>query len=350
MQSKLAVVKRYFRFLFDLKSTQEDEELTYNEVKEGIVFKGKNLWLLAIAIVISCIGLNINSKSAVIGAMIISPLMGPIFGIAFSLGISDADLLKLSFRNALRIIIISLIFSTLYYLITPYSIPTDELLSFSKPTIFDVLLAFAGGIAGFIAISRHNGTQVLIGVAVATSCIPPLCTAGFGLATWQWQYLVGGLYTYLINALFICVGAYIIVRFLKFHKQSDAIVKNAHSWFGILTVITILPAIYLAYELASENVFKSKAQFFVNSEIDSKYHVVDTNIDSELQLIEVDITVENYDESLQKNIEKKLNDFKLQNAKIKVYQTIEAGNHNRNEFDSLRKEIEALKQQVKSDK
>lgn len=347
MQSKLAVVKRYFRLLFDLKSTQEDEKQTYDEVKEGIVFKGKNLWLLAIAIVISCIGLNINSKSAVIGAMIISPLMGPIFGIAFSLGISDVDLLKLSFRNALRIIVISLIFSTLYYLITPYSIPTDELLSFSKPTIFDVLLAFVGGIAGFIAISRHNGTQVLIGVAVATSCIPPLCTAGFGLATWQWQYLVGGLYTYVINALFICVGAYLMVRFLQFQKQSVANVKHVNSWFGVLSLITILPAIYLAYGLAKENVFKSKAEFFVNAEIDSKYHVVDTNIDSENQLIEVDITVENYDENLQKDIEKRLIDFKLKDAKIKIYQTVEAGKGNRKEFDALHQEIEALRQQLK---
>lgn len=348
MPNKLSVFKRYFRSFFDLKSSQEDEKKTYDEVEDGIVFKGKNLWLLAIAIVISCIGLNINSKSAVIGAMIISPLMGPIFGIAFSLGISDVELLKLSFRNAFRIIIISLIFSTLYYLITPYSIPTDELLSFSKPTIFDVLLAFAGGIAGFIAISRHQGTQVLIGVAVATSCIPPLCTAGFGLATWQWQYLVGGLYTYIINALFICVGAYLMVRYLNFSKHSDQHVKHINSWFGVLTVITILPAIYLAYELASENVFTSKAQYFVSTKIDSKYHVVDTNIDAKSKLIEVDITVENFDENLQKTFENELKNFKLNGAKIKIYQTIEAGKSNRKEFDDLHREIEELKQKLKN--
>jgi uncharacterized hydrophobic protein (TIGR00271 family) len=347
MHSKLSIFKRYFRFLFDLKSTQEDEALTYNEVKESIVFKGKNLWLLAIAIVISCVGLNINSKSAVIGAMIISPLMGPIFGIAFSLGISDVELLKLSFKNAFRIIVISLIFSTLYYLITPYSIPTDELLSFSKPTIFDVLLAFAGGIAGFIAISRHHGTQVLIGVAVATSCIPPLCTAGFGLATWQWQYLVGGLYTYVINALFICVGAYLIVRYLKFSQHSKEDVKHVTSWFGILTVIAILPAIYLAYELASENVFTNKAQYFVSTQIDSKYHVVDTNIDAKNRVIEVDVTVENYDKNLQLEVENKLKNFNLEDAKIKIYQTIEAGKGNRKEFDTLHEEIEELKRLLK---
>jgi len=345
MRNKFSVIKRYFRFLFDLKSTQEEEQLTYNEVKEGIVFKGKNLWLLAVAIVISCIGLNINSKSAVIGAMIISPLMGPVFGIAFSLGTSDSELLKLSFKNALRIVIISLIFSTLYYLITPYSIPTEELLSFSKPTIFDVLLAFAGGTVGFIAISRHQGTQVLIGVAVATSCIPPLCTAGFGLATWQWQYLVGGLYTYIINALFICIGAYLMVKYLRFEKQSNSSVKNINYWFVILTVITIIPAIYLAFDLAKSNIFITKAQYFVNKEIDEKYHILETNINADARLIEVDVTVSTFDKMLQKNTEKKLKDYQLKNATIKVYQTIEAQN-NREDIETLRNEIEILKSKM----
>ena len=349
MQNKVSVIKRYFRFLFDLKSTQEEEQLTYDEVKEGVVFKGKNLWLLAVAIVISCIGLNINSKSAVIGAMIISPLMGPVFGIAFSLGTSDTELLKLSFKNALRIVIISLIFSTLYYLITPYSLPTEELLSFSKPTIFDVLLAFAGGIVGFIAISRHQGTQVLIGVAVATSCIPPLCTAGFGFATWQWQYLVGGLYTYIINALFICIGAYIMVTYLKFEKQSDTTVKNINYWFVLLILITIIPAIYLAIDLAKSNIFLTKAQYFVNKEIDERYHVVETNIDTDKRLIEVDITVPTFDEMLQKNTENKLKSYQLINATIKVFQTIEAQNNNREEIEILRNEIELLKKEIKKD-
>jgi uncharacterized membrane protein len=273
--------------------------------------------------------------------------MGPVFGIAFSLGTSDSELLKLSFKNALRIVIISLIFSTLYYLITPYSIPTEELLSFSKPTIFDVLLAFAGGTVGFIAISRHQGTQVLIGVAVATSCIPPLCTAGFGLATWQWQYLVGGLYTYIINALFICIGAYLMVKYLRFEKQSNSSVKNINYWFVILTVITIIPAIYLAFDLAKSNIFLTKAQYFVNKEIDEKYHILESNINAEARLIEVDVTVSTFDKMLQKNTEKKLKDYQLKNATIKVYQTIEARN-NREDFETLRNELEILKREIKN--
>ena len=139
MVTKIQIIKRYFRSLFDLKASQEDEAETYQEVKEGVIFKGKNLWLLAFAIFISCVGLNINSKAAVIGAMIISPLMGPIFAIGFSLGVSGLDLLKLSIQNDNRIVLISLFVATIYYLITPYAITTDELLSFSHPTIFDVL-------------------------------------------------------------------------------------------------------------------------------------------------------------------------------------------------------------------
>lgn len=346
MITKIQIIKRYFRSLFDLKGSQEDELETDREVREGVIFKGKNLWLLAFAIFISCIGLNINSKAAVIGAMIISPLMGPIFGIGFSLGVSDLDLLKVSIQNALRIVLISLVVATIYYLITPYAIATDELLSFSHPTIFDVLLAFIGGMAGFIAISRHNGTQVLIGVAVATSCIPPLCTASFGLATLQWEYFVGGLYTYLINALFICVGSYIIVKYLKFSPHSKQNVKNVTSWFGVLIFLAIIPAMYLAYNFAVVNIFTSKATQFVTNEIDSKYHVVQTKIDFKNKLIEVDVTVEKYDNQLQNLIEKRLQETDLKDSKIKIYQTIEAGKSNREELDKLNTEIELLRYEI----
>jgi uncharacterized hydrophobic protein (TIGR00271 family) len=346
MITRIQIIKRYFRSLFDLKGSQEDEVETDREVREGVIFKGKNLWLLAFAIFISCIGLNINSKAAVIGAMIISPLMGPIFGIGFSLGVSDLDLLKVSIQNALRIVLISLVVATIYYLITPYAIATDELLSFSHPTIFDVLLAFLGGMAGFIAISRHNGTQVLIGVAVATSCIPPLCTASFGLATLQWEYFVGGLYTYFINALFICVGAYLIVKYLKFAPHSNTNVKHVNSWFGILIFLAVIPAMYLAYNFAIVNIFTSKANQFVTNEIDSKYHVVQTKIDFKNKLIEVDVTVEKYDKQLQNLIEKQLQETDLKDSKIRIYQTIEAGKSNREELDKLNNELQLLKSEI----
>lgn len=344
MITKLQLIKRYLRALFDLKSTQEEESITNEEVYEGILFKGKNLWLLGFAIIISCIGLNINSKTAIIGAMIISPLMGPVFGIGFSLAVADIEMLKISVKSVFRIIIISLFFSTLYYLLNPYSLATDELLSFSNPTIFDVVLAFVGGMAGFLAITRNNGTQVLIGVAVATSCIPPLCTAGYGFATFQWQYLLGGIYTYFINALFIGIGCYIMAKFLDFKKHSSTRVKNLHFWVYFLGSLTILPAAYLAYDFATENIFQSKAQYFIKDYFDKDYHIIHSQINSEDKTVKVDILVKNFHSDLQADVNKNLANYGLTDAKVIIYQTAEASANNKQEIEKLSQEIQKLKQ------
>jgi uncharacterized hydrophobic protein (TIGR00271 family) len=335
MTSNLAVIRRYLRTILNLKTDQEAEQVTHDEIKSGAIFKGTNFWIMAFAIFIACIGLNINSKAAVIGAMIISPLMGPIFGIGFSLGTSNSNLLKLSVRNVLRIVIISILCSTLYYLLSPYHIATDELLSFSKPTIFDIFLAFIGGMAGMIAISRHDGNRVLVGIAVATACIPPLCTAGFGIATVQWEYILGGLYTYFINALFICLGCYMITRYLKFARFSNNNIKHVNSYFGVLAVIAIIPALYLAYNLWIVNVYNDKVKYFVANEIH-------TSIDAETKTLTIDVVVDEYEENLSKSIELKLKKHDLPDTKIKVFQTIKAIN-NRSEIQVLQKQLDELK-------
>lgn len=345
MTSNLAVIKRYLKTVLNLKTDQEAEQITYDEIKSGVVFKGTNLWIMAFAIFMACIGLNINSKAAVIGAMIISPLMGPIFGIGFSLGTSNTTLLKLSLRNVFRIVIISILCSTLYYLLSPYHIATDELLSFSKPTIFDIFLAFIGGMAGMIAISRHDGNRVLVGIAVATACIPPLCTAGFGIATLQWEYILGGLYTYFINALFICLGCYIITRYLKFARFSESNIKHINSYFGVLAFITIIPALYLAYNLWMVNVYNDKIKYFVTNEIEQTHHVIHTAIDVENKTLTIDVVVDEYEEDLTKSIENKLVKHDLKDTKVKVFQTIKAIN-NRSEIQVLQKQLDELKAQL----
>ncbi len=345
MTSNLAIIKRYLKTILNLKTDQEAEQITYNEIKAGVLFKGTNFWIMAFAIFIACIGLNINSKAAVIGAMIISPLMGPIFGIGFSLGTSNSSLLKLSLKNVFRIVIISILCSTLYYLLSPYHIATDELLSFSKPTIFDIFLAFIGGMAGMIAISRHDGNRVLVGIAVATACIPPLCTAGYGIATLQWQYILGGLYTYFINALFICLGCYLITRYLKFAKFSDNKIKHINSSFGFLAFIAIIPALYLAYNLWVVNVYKDKVNYFVVNEIEKSYHVIKTSTNTETKTIVIDLIVNKYEENLSNIISSKLKKYDLENSKIEVFQTLKAVN-NQSEIQVLRKQIEQLQEEV----
>lgn len=345
MTSNIAVIKRYIKTVLNLKIDQEAEQITYEEIKSGVTFKGTNLWIMAFAIFISCIGLNINSKAAVIGAMIISPLMGPIFGIGFSLGTSNTSLLKLSLRNVFRIVLVSILCSTMYYLLSPYHIATDELLSFSKPTIFDILLAFMGGMAGMIAISRHDGNRVLVGIAVATACIPPLCTAGFGIATLQWQYILGGLYTYFINALFICLGCYLITRYLKFAKFSTNNIAHINKYFGVLSLIAIIPAIYLAYNLWSVNVYNDKIEYFVHNEIENSYHVTHTNSNPETKTITIDIIVDEYQENLDKIIISKLKKYNLKDSKVVVYQTLKAKDNN-SEIESLQKQLVEIKKEL----
>ena len=345
MTSNIQVIKRYLKTVLNLKTDQEAEKITFEEIKSGIVFKGTNFWIMAFAIFISCIGLNINSKAAVIGAMIISPLMGPIFGIGFSLGTSNTSLLKLGLKNVFRIVFTSILCSTLYYLLSPYHIATDELLSFSKPTIFDIFLAFIGGMAGMIAISRHDGNRVLVGIAVATACIPPLCTAGYGIATWQWEYILGGLYTYFINALFICLGCYVITRYLKFTRFSTQNIKHINSYFGILAFIAIIPALYLAYNLWTVNVYKHKVNYFVTNEIEKSYHVIKTATNTTTKTITIDVIVNEFEENLNTKITSKLKKYDLENSKIEVFQTLKAIN-NRSEIQDLQKQIDKLKEQI----
>ena len=345
MTSNIQVIKRYLKTVLNLKTDQEAEKITFEEIKSGIVFKGTNFWIMAFAIFISCIGLNINSKAAVIGAMIISPLMGPIFGIGFSLGTSNTSLLKLGLKNVFRIVFTSILCSTLYYLLSPYHIATDELLSFSKPTIFDIFLAFIGGMAGMIAISRHDGNRVLVGIAVATACIPPLCTAGYGIATWQWEYILGGLYTYFINALFICLGCYVITRYLKFTRFSTQNIKHINSYFGILAFIAIIPALYLAYNLWTVNVYKDKVNYFVTNEIEKSYHVIKTATNTTTKTITIDVIVNEFEENLNTKITSKLKKYDLENSKIEVFQTLKAIN-NRSEIQDLQKQIDKLKEQI----
>lgn len=231
-----------FRRAFRLPK-EEDEELTFKEIEEGIYFRGHNLWLLVLSMAIACIGLNINSSAAVIGAMLISPLMGPIVGIAFGFSIGNRHLLKLGFMNWALMILVALCSSTLYFFISPFHAETSQLEGFKTATVFDCFLAFFGGLAWFLGIIRKEAIKVIAGVAVSTACIPPLCTAGFGIATGNWDYFLGGFYFYLINCFFIAVGTWVLSIILGYQKYY--LEKNQQSNRKISVLISILSAIIL---------------------------------------------------------------------------------------------------------
>lgn len=254
---------------FKLGSEKENMETVITNVSSGVVFRGTNLWILIFAIFIASLGLNINSTAVIIGAMLISPLMGPIMGVGLSMGINDLHLLRRSISNYLIATVAALTTSTLFFLISPLNDAHSEILARTSPTIYDVLIALFGGFAGIMATSSKYKGNVIPGVAIATALMPPLCTAGYGIATFQLRFFFGAFYLYIINTVFIALATLLIVRLLHIpHKhlqtKRQEIVAQRVIWLVVL--ITILPSIYLGYDLVERNRFIKKANLFITNE------------------------------------------------------------------------------------
>jgi uncharacterized hydrophobic protein (TIGR00271 family) len=277
---RIKVIKRYLRSQFILIKEEENEE-TYAEIMEGARLKGYNFWILGFAMIIACVGLNVDSTSAVIGAMLISPLMGPIVALAFGIAVNNQDFKRQGIRNWLMMTGVSLFSSVLFFIISPFDNNTNALLSFQKATIFDIILAFFGGMAGFIGIIKKEGTKVIAGVAVATACMPPLCTAGYGIANWDYAYFIGGLYFYLINCLFIGLATFLTARFAGYHKNVPLEKPRTTTlwiWY-IFIILMILPSVYIAFTKWQDAQVKSKPEKTEQARIDAleeKVRVLDS--------------------------------------------------------------------------
>lgn len=259
----------FFRERFNLDEDKADERQTIASIERNIHFKGTNLWTLIFAIFIASIGLNVNSTAVIIGAMLVSPLMGPIMGVGLGIGIYDFALIKRGIKNLMVMSVISIITSTVYFLITPIHEARSELLARTTPSLWDVFIAFFGGLAGIVAGTRREKGNVIPGVAIATALMPPLCTAGFGLATGKWFYFLGALYLYFINSIFICLATYLIVRYLKFHRTEFATVshqKRITRYIWLIVAVTVLPSIYLAWRIVQRTIFEESAKNFVQAE------------------------------------------------------------------------------------
>lgn len=243
-----------------------DTEAAEKSIRGNIYFRGPNAWILAFATIIASVGLNVNSIPVIIGAMLISPLMGPIFGIGLGLGVNDMELVKLSGKNLLIMVIISLAAAFLYFLITPLSLsnPT-ELLARTNPTIYDVLIALFGGFAGILEQCRKEKGTVFSGVAIATALMPPLCTAGFGLASGHFNYFIGALYLFVINCLFIMLATYLSVKYFNFRQteyQDQALGQKTKRISSVLILLFIVPSIWSAFTLIRQNNFEENATAF----------------------------------------------------------------------------------------
>jgi len=260
---------KIFNFI-NLHSGEEQKDKVLENVTSNISFRGSNLWILACAIIIASIGLNVNSTAVIIGAMLISPLMGPIVGAGFALGTYNFPLLKKSFKNLLIATVVSLLVSALYFYISPFKDVQSELLARTSPNIYDVLIAFFGGLVGVIAITRVEKGNPIPGVAIATALMPPLCTAGFGLATFNFSYFFGAFYLYTINCFFICIATFLVVKFLKYPSSivDSKYEKRIRYSISLLIVIMIVPSSYLAYNLYQEKKFTKTADFFLQQEFE----------------------------------------------------------------------------------
>lgn len=243
-----------------------DTDAAERSIRNNIEFKGPNAWILAVAVIIASVGLNVNSIPVVIGAMLISPLMGPIFGIGLGLGVNDIQLMKSSGKNLFVMVSISLIVAFLYFLITPLSLsnPT-ELLARTSPTFYDVLIALFGGLAGILEQCRKDKGTVFSGVAIATALMPPLCTAGYGLASGNFTYFLGAIYLFVINCTFIMLATYAGVKYFRFRPteyNDETIGRKTKRITSALIIIFIIPSIWSAVLLIQQNNFDVNARAF----------------------------------------------------------------------------------------
>jgi uncharacterized hydrophobic protein (TIGR00271 family) len=269
------MINSFFNFI-NLHNGEEKKEKVLENVISNISFRGSNLWILACAIIIASIGLNVNSTAVIIGAMLISPLMGPIVGAGFALGTYNFPLLKKSIKNLFIATIVSLTVSSIYFYISPFKDVQSELLARTSPNIYDVMIAFFGGLVGIIAITRVEKGNPIPGVAIATALMPPLCTAGFGLATSNFSYFFGAFYLYIINCFFICIATFFVVKYLKYPSVIIDSKYEKRIRYGItaLILVMIVPSFYLAYNLFNEKQFIRTAEQFIQKEFDNKGYTI----------------------------------------------------------------------------
>jgi len=320
------LIKGFIEKYLDLNKNKEDEQLTVETIRNGVEFKGANLWILIFATFIASLGLNVNSTAVIIGAMLISPLMGPIMGVGLAIGQNDFELLKRSLKNYLVATLFSVITATLYFSFTPLNEVQSELLARTSPTIYDVFIALFGGMAGIVALSTKEKGNVIPGVAIATALMPPLCTAGFGLATGNLLYFLGAFYLYFINSVFISLATVIGVRVMHFQlkafvdKEREKMVKR---YIVLIALGTMVPAVYLTYGIVKETFYQSGANHFISKEMDfPDTQVLDRKVSYDTKEIRVVLIGKEVPEDRIVEARSKLKDYKLHNTKLVVFQGV----------------------------
>ncbi|MDP2077083.1 MAG: TIGR00341 family protein [Sulfuricurvum sp.] len=360
-------LKEMIRDRLSLTEDKADDDLIDERIRGDVSMKGANLWILMFAILVASVGLNVNSTAVIIGAMLISPLMGPIMGIGYGAGINDFVLIRSAFKNLAIATLIALLTSTIYFLLSPLDVARSELLARTTPTVWDVMIGLFGGLAGIVAVTRKEKTNVIPGVAIATALMPPLCTAGFGLATGHWSYFFGAFYLYTINFVFIALASFMIVRVFNLNEKKyvdPEIAKKAQRYIALVVILTVLPSSYLAYQLVGNEMFKAKANTFVTNQLRFKNtDVAQVKIDTKTHMIKVFLIGDHVPQKQLDHLTLTLSNSGLENAKLKIYQngeredvdvtTLKADiiadlyENTKTDLENKAKEVEKLKEQIR---
>ena len=328
-EKSVFVFKSFIEEYLDVRRDKSDESEAVKSIREGVEMKGATIWILIAAILLASLGLNVNSTAVIIGAMLISPLMGPIMGVGLAIGLGDFDLMKRSFKNYLVVTLFSVVTATLFFLISPsVSDGQSELLARTSPTIYDVFIALFGGAAGFIALSTTKKGSVIPGVAIATALMPPLCTAGFGLATGNLIYFLGAFYLYFINSVFICVATYLGTRVMRFSrlqyvdKEREKKVRKYIVW---VVVLTMIPALYLTYGILNDTIYEGSVNRFVNEQLSfDNAQVVDKKVEKRdgMKELRVVLVGREVPDSTIILAQRRMIDYKLGDTKLVVLQGV----------------------------
>jgi uncharacterized hydrophobic protein (TIGR00271 family) len=319
-------VAPFLKKLFNLREGSEDKAVIVENIKDDADFSSARFWTLVFAIGVCSVGLNINSIPLVIGAMLISPLMGPIVSIGLALSINDWGLMRRSLRNLATLTVISIGISALYFALSPITNAQSELLSRIQPTIFDVVVAIFGGMAGFISISRARYNNAIPGVAIATALMPPLCTVGYGIATFQTNFIFGAFYLFLINCIFICLSALVVASYLKLPKKeysTEAKKVRVNRIITVIVAVIVTPAVFFAFNFVGKNQFEQDAARYVKEVFEDKGSVVvykNFTYSTTDKKIELAFLSESFDESEVSRFEAMLFNYDLINTELVIRQ------------------------------
>jgi uncharacterized hydrophobic protein (TIGR00271 family) len=310
------------RKLFDLRQDQDEPEAIDANVRTGLRFSGTNLWVLFFAILVASVGLNVNSTAVIIGAMLISPLMGPIVGLGYAAAINDFGLIRQSARNLGTFTALSLITSMVYFTLSPLDVPGTELMARTTPTLWDVLIAAFGGAAGMVALTRRSISNVVPGVAIATALMPPLCTAGFGIANARWDMFAGAFYLFLINGVFIAASTLAVAKLVKLPAVADVSPEaraRHRALIAIGLVVVLVPSVWLGWRFVQQEVFAAGAQALLRTvEADVRYAVVGQRVDRAQRVIFVTVVGAEAEQRLREQAALLLAQHRLEGTELRV--------------------------------